>query len=163
MRKGTPAGAAPDRQALYVHRAQGRKGRALDDGLVLSSDQNVMKLGFDGLLKYFKYYPAPRQPALLFAPSSSDWLPIAPDARTLPSLEAVDSDHPVMTAVSLNDLHVTAFAADDIVQLVGLRAVARLVGELVETVRRRRADLGNAPRVPAPWGHRTGSPFPCRR
>lgn len=39
----------------------------LDDGLVLSSDQNVMKLGFDGLLKYFKYYPAPRQPALVRA------------------------------------------------------------------------------------------------
>lgn len=37
------------------------------DGLVLSSDQNVMKLGFDGLLKYFKYYPAPRQPALVRA------------------------------------------------------------------------------------------------
>ena len=37
------------------------------DGLVLSSDQNVMKLGFDGLLKYYKYYPAPRQPALMRA------------------------------------------------------------------------------------------------
>jgi len=37
------------------------------DGLVLSSDQNVMKLGFDGLLKYYKYYPAPRQPALVRA------------------------------------------------------------------------------------------------
>jgi outer membrane protein assembly factor BamB len=39
----------------------------LNDGLVLSSDQNVMKLGFDGLLKFFKYYPAPRQPALVRA------------------------------------------------------------------------------------------------
>ena len=39
----------------------------VDDGLVLSSDQNVMKLGFDGLLKYYKYYPAPRQPALIRA------------------------------------------------------------------------------------------------
>ena len=37
------------------------------DGLVLSSDQNVMKIGFDGLLKYYKYYPAPRQPALVRA------------------------------------------------------------------------------------------------
>lgn len=37
------------------------------DGLVLSSDQNVMKLGTDGLLKYYKYYPAPRQPALVRA------------------------------------------------------------------------------------------------
>jgi hypothetical protein len=39
----------------------------LKDGLVLSSDQNVMKLGFDGLVKFFKYYPAPRQPALMRA------------------------------------------------------------------------------------------------
>lgn len=37
------------------------------DGLVLSSEQNVMKLGFDGLVKYYKYYPAPRQPALMRA------------------------------------------------------------------------------------------------
>lgn len=37
------------------------------DGLVLSSDQNVMKIGFDGLLKFYKYYPAPRQPALMRA------------------------------------------------------------------------------------------------
>lgn len=39
----------------------------LNDGLILSSDQNVMKVGFDGLLKYYKYYPAPRQPALVRA------------------------------------------------------------------------------------------------
>jgi outer membrane protein assembly factor BamB len=38
-----------------------------DDGVLLYSDQNVMKLGFDGLLKYSKYYPAPRQPALVRA------------------------------------------------------------------------------------------------
>jgi outer membrane protein assembly factor BamB len=37
------------------------------DGLVLTSDQNVMKIGFDGLLKFYKYYPAPRQPALVRA------------------------------------------------------------------------------------------------
>ncbi|HEX8040443.1 MAG TPA: PQQ-binding-like beta-propeller repeat protein [Chryseosolibacter sp.] len=37
------------------------------DGLVLSSEQNVMKIGFDGLVKFFKYYPAPRQPALMRA------------------------------------------------------------------------------------------------
>lgn len=37
------------------------------DGLVLSSDQNVMKMGFDGLVKFFKYHPAPRQPALMRA------------------------------------------------------------------------------------------------
>ncbi|MEO5603658.1 MAG: PQQ-binding-like beta-propeller repeat protein [Cyclobacteriaceae bacterium] len=39
----------------------------VSDGLVLSSDQNMMKIGFDGLVKFFKYYPAPRQPALLRA------------------------------------------------------------------------------------------------
>jgi outer membrane protein assembly factor BamB len=38
-----------------------------DDGVLLYSDQNVLKLGFDGLLKYSKYYPAPRQPALVRA------------------------------------------------------------------------------------------------
>ena len=38
-----------------------------DDGVLLYSDQNVMKLGYDGLLKYSKYYPAPRQPALVRA------------------------------------------------------------------------------------------------
>lgn len=37
------------------------------DGVLLYSDQNIMKLGFDGLLKYYKYYPAPRQPALVRA------------------------------------------------------------------------------------------------
>ena len=37
------------------------------DGLVLTSDQNVMKIGSDGLVKFFKYFPAPRQPALLRA------------------------------------------------------------------------------------------------
>ncbi len=37
------------------------------DGVLLYSDQNVMKLGYDGTQKYFKYYPAPRQPALMRA------------------------------------------------------------------------------------------------
>lgn len=37
------------------------------DGLILSSDQNLMKIGFDGLVKFFRYYPAPRQPALVRA------------------------------------------------------------------------------------------------
>lgn len=39
----------------------------LSDGLVLSSEQNIMKLGLDGSVKYAKYYPAPRQPALVRA------------------------------------------------------------------------------------------------
>ncbi len=38
-----------------------------NDGLVLLSDQNIMKIGPDGALKYFRYYPAPRQPALMRA------------------------------------------------------------------------------------------------
>lgn len=37
------------------------------DGLILSSEQNIMKLGMDGTLKFYKYYPAPRQPALVRA------------------------------------------------------------------------------------------------
>jgi outer membrane protein assembly factor BamB len=35
-----------------------------DDGLLLYADQNIMKIGMDGNQKYFKYYPAPREPAL---------------------------------------------------------------------------------------------------
>ncbi|MBI1767251.1 MAG: PQQ-binding-like beta-propeller repeat protein [Bacteroidetes bacterium] len=38
-----------------------------DDGLVLSSEQNIVKVSYDGLLKFGKYYPAPRQPALVRA------------------------------------------------------------------------------------------------
>jgi outer membrane protein assembly factor BamB len=44
--------------------------RAIDvvgDGLILYSEQNIMKLSMDGSLKYYKYYPAPRQPALVRA------------------------------------------------------------------------------------------------
>ena len=44
--------------------------RAIDvvtDGIVMSSEQNIMKIGFDGLVKYYKYYPAPREPALMRA------------------------------------------------------------------------------------------------
>ena len=39
----------------------------VSDGVLLYSDQNIMKVGKDGLLKYVQYYPAPRQPALLRA------------------------------------------------------------------------------------------------
>ena len=39
----------------------------VNDGVLLYSDQNVLKLGFDGLQKYYKYYPAPKQPALMKA------------------------------------------------------------------------------------------------
>lgn len=38
-----------------------------NDGLVIYSDQNVMKMAFEGSVKYTKYYPAPRQPALVRA------------------------------------------------------------------------------------------------
>jgi hypothetical protein len=37
------------------------------DGLVLTSDQNIMKIAMDGSVTYAKYYPAPRQPALVRA------------------------------------------------------------------------------------------------
>ena len=39
----------------------------VSDGLILYSEQNIMKIGFDGLLKYYKYYAAPREPALVRA------------------------------------------------------------------------------------------------
>lgn len=38
-----------------------------DDGILIYSDQNILKVGKDGLLRYARYYPAPRQPALLRA------------------------------------------------------------------------------------------------
>ncbi|HEU5289450.1 MAG TPA: hypothetical protein VFU05_02330, partial [Cyclobacteriaceae bacterium] len=38
-----------------------------NDGLVLSSDQNIVKTDMSGNVKYAKYYPAPREPALLRA------------------------------------------------------------------------------------------------
>ena len=34
------------------------------DGLLLGSTQNIMLVGFDGQLKFHKYYPAPEQPGL---------------------------------------------------------------------------------------------------
>lgn len=37
------------------------------DGLILSSEQNVMKIDFKGTVVYNKYYAAPREPALLRA------------------------------------------------------------------------------------------------
>jgi NAD(P)-dependent dehydrogenase (short-subunit alcohol dehydrogenase family) len=39
----------------------------VSDGLILSSEQNILKIDFSGNLKYSKYYPAPREPALLRA------------------------------------------------------------------------------------------------
>ena len=39
----------------------------VEDGLVLSSEQNIMKIGMDGSVKFKKYYPAPREPALVRA------------------------------------------------------------------------------------------------
>jgi len=39
----------------------------ISDGIIMTSEQNIMKVGFDGLLKYYKYYPAPREPALMRA------------------------------------------------------------------------------------------------
>jgi outer membrane protein assembly factor BamB len=35
-----------------------------DDGLTLASEQNLLKIGLDGTLKFNKYYPAPREPGL---------------------------------------------------------------------------------------------------
>lgn len=39
----------------------------VSDGLVIYSDQNIMKLAFDGGVLYQKYYPAPREPGLVRA------------------------------------------------------------------------------------------------
>lgn len=37
---------------------------AMKDEMVMMSEQNIMKLGTDGSVKYHKYYAAPREPAL---------------------------------------------------------------------------------------------------
>ena len=39
----------------------------VNDGLVIYSDQNIMKLSFNGSVLYQKYYPAPREPGLVRA------------------------------------------------------------------------------------------------
>ncbi len=36
-----------------------------EDGIILSSDQNILKIGFNGNKIYHTYYPAPKQPGLL--------------------------------------------------------------------------------------------------
>lgn len=38
-----------------------------DDGIVLYSEQNIMKIANDGSVEFTRYYPAPRQPALVRA------------------------------------------------------------------------------------------------
>jgi outer membrane protein assembly factor BamB len=40
---------------------------AFDDGLVLCSDQNVIKVGYDGLLKFNRYFEPPRESGLMRA------------------------------------------------------------------------------------------------
>jgi hypothetical protein len=40
---------------------------AMKDEVVMMSEQNIMKLGLDGSPKFHKYYPAPREPALMRA------------------------------------------------------------------------------------------------
>ena len=42
------------------------------DGIILSSEQNIMKVGYDGNVMYQTYYPAPKEPALLRAIAAAD-------------------------------------------------------------------------------------------
>ena len=37
------------------------------DGLLLNSEQNIASIGFDGKIKFQKYYPAPKEPGILRA------------------------------------------------------------------------------------------------
>lgn len=94
-----PVGASPDRLYVYspkeggifeidkkagTHRKlnsapikfEGKElPKAIDvvnDGLVLYSDQNIMKLSFTGSVLYQKYYPAPREPGLVRALRMAD-------------------------------------------------------------------------------------------
>ncbi len=38
-----------------------------NDGLLLNSEQNIASIGFDGKIKFQKYYPAPKEPGILRA------------------------------------------------------------------------------------------------
>ncbi|HMP98753.1 MAG TPA: PQQ-binding-like beta-propeller repeat protein [Cyclobacteriaceae bacterium] len=40
---------------------------AYDEGVVLSSDQNIVMIGYDGLLKFNSYFPPPRQSGIMRA------------------------------------------------------------------------------------------------
>ena len=53
---------------------------------------------------------APRQPSLLVGPTATAWFPLEPESRTLPSLTMTDTGHPLMSAVTLDDVHVTRSA-----------------------------------------------------
>ncbi|MEQ8881721.1 MAG: hypothetical protein RLQ12_18900 [Cyclobacteriaceae bacterium] len=44
------------------------------DGVVLSAEQNIMKVGLDGSVKYQNYYPAPRESGLLRAVAAAQAL-----------------------------------------------------------------------------------------
>lgn len=49
----------------------------------------------------------PARPALVFAPpAAASWLPVEGVTRTVPAPVVADPDHPVMTAVSFDDVHV---------------------------------------------------------
>lgn len=78
---------------------------------VIAPDEYRPSLDAD-IVVFDRFTPAsaPRQPALLFGPAPSGWLPLAPQSRTLPALVATNADHPLMAAVSLDDLHVTRTA-----------------------------------------------------
>ncbi len=45
-----------------------------EDGIVLSAEQNIMKIGLDGAIKYQNYFPAPREPGLLRAVAAAQAL-----------------------------------------------------------------------------------------
>jgi hypothetical protein len=59
----------------------------VDDGLVLTSEQNVMKIGFDGTVKFSKYYPAPREPALVRALLVAQAVGLPISVLQLPSIQ----------------------------------------------------------------------------
>ncbi|MDP1568922.1 MAG: VWA domain-containing protein [Vicinamibacterales bacterium] len=64
------------------------------------------------LLVFDRFVPetAPETPALLIGPAPSAWLPLAEATRTLPTVVASGTEHPLMAAVALDDLHVTRTA-----------------------------------------------------
>lgn len=88
---------------------------------------DAYRRGIDAdILVFDRFAPdaPPARPSLVFAPTSTAWLPMAAESRTLPAVNVTAPAHPLLESVDLTDLHVeqsaviaasgaTALAADD--------------------------------------------------
>ena len=97
-----------------------RRLEVMEDGVFLHSDQNVAKVGFDGTIKFVKYYPAPRE---------SGW------KRALLIAEGIRAAY-----IGANSYYMSgamAYVEEDV------RAEDAVAGEIVSQVGDAYGDLGN--------------------